>query len=286
MAKSGDVRVAARCSVPGTRRGLLCVTAAALAALLTAPGNASSSHESARPMTLPLIELRQYVLYPGKRDVLIDMFERNFIEPQEAAGMTIVGTFREPEHPSHFVWLRGFTDMESRAKGLHDFYSGPVWQANRAIANPLLEDNDNVLLLREAAPGSGFAPDATPRPPMGATALPGGLIVATIYYLKAPPRDGFTDFFARDMAPALKAADIPLLASFVPETSPNNFPTLKIREGENLFVWFSKFKDRAAYEEHLAAFARMPVQAALTAQLASPPEILKLEPTARSRLHD
>jgi hypothetical protein len=35
----------------------------------------------------PLVELRQYTLHPGKRDVLIDLFDREFVESQEALGM-------------------------------------------------------------------------------------------------------------------------------------------------------------------------------------------------------
>ncbi|PYK42992.1 MAG: hypothetical protein DME46_08650, partial [Verrucomicrobia bacterium] len=64
----------------------------------------------------PVVELRQYTLHPGKRDVLIDLFDREFVETQEAVGMKVIGQFRELGHPNHFVWLRGFRDMTSRAK--------------------------------------------------------------------------------------------------------------------------------------------------------------------------
>ena len=33
-----------------------------------------------------IAELRQYKLVPGKRDVLIELFEREFVETQEAVG--------------------------------------------------------------------------------------------------------------------------------------------------------------------------------------------------------
>ena len=55
----------------------------------------------------PVIELRQYTP-PGQRDVLIDLFDRHFVESQEAAGMTIVGQFRDRRRPDRFVWIRGF----------------------------------------------------------------------------------------------------------------------------------------------------------------------------------
>src|SRR5437773_842113 len=74
----------------------------------------------------PIVELRQYTLHPGKRDVLIDLFDREFVESQEALGMKVIGQFRDLDDPDRFVWLRGFRDMASRAKALQDFYGGPI----------------------------------------------------------------------------------------------------------------------------------------------------------------
>jgi len=72
----------------------------------------------------PIVELRQYTLHPGKRDILIDLFDREFIEPQEAVGIKVIGQFRDLDRPDRFVWLRGFRDMPSRAKALTDFTAG------------------------------------------------------------------------------------------------------------------------------------------------------------------
>src|SRR6266478_8831760 len=55
-----------------------------------------------------IVELRQYTLHPGQRDVLIDLFDREFVESQEALGMKIIGQFRNLDNPNRFVWLRGF----------------------------------------------------------------------------------------------------------------------------------------------------------------------------------
>ena len=70
----------------------------------------------------PVVELRQYTLRPGQRDVLIDLFDQEFVESQEAAGMTIVGQFRDLDDPDRFVWIRGFASMPSRARALASFY--------------------------------------------------------------------------------------------------------------------------------------------------------------------
>ncbi len=63
---------------------------------------------------LGVIELRRYTLHPGHREILIRLFDREFVEPQEAAGMRVIGQFRDLSDPDRFVWLRGFTDMSSR----------------------------------------------------------------------------------------------------------------------------------------------------------------------------
>src|SRR5439155_10598944 len=47
----------------------------------------------------PIVELRQYTLHRGKRDVLIDLFDREFIEPQETLGMNILGQFSDLDDP-------------------------------------------------------------------------------------------------------------------------------------------------------------------------------------------
>src|SRR6476619_2239599 len=83
----------------------------------------------------PIIELRQYTLHPGQRDVLIDLFDRELVEPQERVGMRVHGQFRDEDRPDRFVWLRGFDDMPARDAGLDGFYNGPVWRVHRRAAN-------------------------------------------------------------------------------------------------------------------------------------------------------
>ena len=80
----------------------------------------------------PVVELRQYTLRPGQRDVLINLFDRELVESQEAAGMAIVGQFRDLDDPDRFVWIRGFASMPARARALASFYGGPVWKAHAA----------------------------------------------------------------------------------------------------------------------------------------------------------
>lgn len=238
----------------------------------------------------PVVELRQYTLHPGQCDVLIALFEGVFIEAQEAAGMTVIGQFRNLEDPNRFVWLRGFPDMEKRLAALQAFYGGPVWQAHREAANATLVDSDNVLLLRPVRPTSGFLLDRSLRPPRGAEKLPPGLIVATILPFETPPDADFLALFEDTLAPALTSGGATVLASFVTEPSANTFPALPVREGEQVFVWFSRFRDQAAYEEHLAALARSlewrdQLWGPVVRRLKAAPQVLELTPTARSLVH-
>jgi hypothetical protein len=155
-----------------------------------------SAVESSRQPYSLIVELRQYIVHSGQREVLIELFERAFIDAQEAVGATVIGQFRDLEDPNRFVWLRGFPDMDKRLAALQSFYGGPVWQENRAAANALLVDSDNVLLLRPARPTSGFLLDRSLRPPRGPQAVPPGLIVATILPFDTPPPTDFLDFLS------------------------------------------------------------------------------------------
>lgn len=235
----------------------------------------------------PIVELRQYTLHPGQRDTLIELFDREFVETQEATGMTIVGQFRDQANPDRFVWLRGFPDMTTRAAALQAFYSGPTWKAHRQAANATMIDAANVLLLHPARPTSGFALASRARPPVGAAATRADIVAITIYPAAAPLGDDFTGFFEQEVAPILAETGAAVEATFVTDESPNTFPALPIREGEHVFVWLTRFPDQAARDRHAAARAASArwseVAAALQARLSGPPVELLLSPTTRSR---
>jgi hypothetical protein len=95
-----------------------------------------------------IVELRRYRLRPGRREELIELFDREFVESQEALGMRILGQFRDLDRPDDFVWLRGFDGMASRPGALAAFYGGPVWAKHRDAANATMIDSDDVLLLQ------------------------------------------------------------------------------------------------------------------------------------------
>ena len=75
---------------------------------------------------IAVVELRRYALVPGQRETLIELFDREFVETQEATGIKVIGQFRDLGRPDTFVWLRGFPSMDARRQGLGAFYGGPV----------------------------------------------------------------------------------------------------------------------------------------------------------------
>jgi hypothetical protein len=192
----------------------------------------------------------------------------------------VIGQFRDLDDPDAFVWLRGFEDMTARAAALEAFYGGPVWREHSDAANATMVDSDDVLLLRPAKPA--LALDPRRRPPPGATAARPGLIAATICTLRRPAAATFPAFFERELEPRLRRAGADVVAAYSTEHSPNNFPALPVREGEEVFVWLSRFADRSSHAEHVA---RLDLIEALTDHVEQAPATWRLTATSRSLLH-
>ncbi len=185
-----------------------------------------------------IVELRQYTLRPGQRDTLIDLFNGHFIEPQKAAGMSMIGQFRDVNDPNLFVWLRGFPDMDVRAAALQAFYGGPVWKAHRDAANATMVDSDNVLLLQPVRAASVFPSDLRAHTFYG----------IEILYLRERGGD-FKDIFETRILPKLRER-ASIVAYFETCSHPNTFPALPIRENENVLLWFASFADRDSYDRY------------------------------------
>ena len=233
-----------------------------------------------------VIELRQYTLHPGQRDVLIELFEREFVGPLEAAGMTVMGQFHDLDRPDRFVWMRGFPDMYRRAQGLAAFYGGPVWNAHREAANATMIDSDNVLLLRPARFGAGIMLADRRRATRSGSVPAGGCLAVTISPLARPADLRRVAYFESVIAPALEEAGARVLGYYVTETSANTFPRLPVRVGEPVFVWFASFASDAALARHDAQLEASPAWRASFADwsdgLVARPEVLRLAPTPRS----
>lgn len=237
-----------------------------------------------------IVEVRQYTLSPGSFEEFIAHFERYFVEGQEADGTTVIGSFRVLDDPNRFFWIRGFGNMEARKSALTAFYDGPLWKAHREVANSMLVENDNVLLLHPAPSGPALSIDTSARPPIGSKTTPPGLMVATIYSLGPVDPMKFDEFFQHSMRPAIIKSGARLAGVLATERAANNFPRLPIREDPNVYVWFSCFEDEVDYDRYRNSLVRDRQWSRIRETLAlwhmySPPETWRLQATPRSALH-
>ncbi len=205
-----------------------------------------------------IIELRNYTLLPGKRDTLIELFEREFVETQEAMGARIVGTFRDIDSPDHFVWIRSFKDLDTRAGALTAFYNGPAWHAHSKAANATMLDTDNVHMLHSAGPLLCLPAG---RPARDATDVLQTLLAIDIYVLS-----GHTEKELRAQA----IRDPAIIGMFTTEHSPNNFPAMPVHTN-SVFVTIRRFD---AKQQVIPRSQGLP----------EPEQTLRLRPTLRSLL--
>ncbi|QWF84250.1 NIPSNAP family protein [Amycolatopsis sp. CA-230715] len=206
-----------------------------------------------------VLELRQYTLHPGRRDDLIELFDREFVHPQEECDMRIPGRFRDRRNPDRFVWLRAFSGMAARRDALTAFYGGPVWRAHRDAANATMVDSDNVLLLRPVCALGEIPPSA-------------GFVRVTICPVPRDEEERAVRSFEDTVAMAMTDLGVPPLAWYLTEPAENTFPALPVRAGEHVFVWFTAFADAAAHDRFAAAWDGDRV-------LGGEPEVLELVPT-------
>jgi hypothetical protein len=233
-----------------------------------------------------VVELRRYALRHGQRERLIELFDREFVETQEAVGMCVLGQFRDLDDPDSFVWMRGFNDMETRRNALEAFYGGLVWREHARAANATMIDSDNVLLLR---PVAGLELDRARRPAAGSRVDPPGLLAVTIWSLARDTASRVPELFRDALEPALGAVGIRVLATYATEHSKNTFPGLPVRENEDVFVSMSMFDNEVAHARHVHALEHSSLWSdacdAFAPFLTRLEEVLRLTPTARSALH-
>jgi hypothetical protein len=233
-----------------------------------------------------VVELRQYTLHGGTRELLIHLFENEFIESQEALGIRVIGPFRDVEDPNRFVWFRGFPDMNERGRMLSAFYEGPVWRAHSGAANATMIDSDNVFLRR---PTCGRSDNLAPANEfdMGSFGH-NALVVANIHYVDRSAIN-FTQFFEKMMSPMLTNTGASVIAAFETETARNNFSRLPVRESETVLIWLAAFRDTSQFECHVTALRDSPdwrkhAPQDVLCQFSRKPEVLRLAPTLRSQL--
>jgi len=228
-----------------------------------------------------VLELRQYTLKPGETDALVEVFEAQLVESQEAVGMRVGGLFRDRDDADRFVWIRGFAGMPERCEALSAFYGGPVWKQHGPAANATMVDSDDVLLLRPTVPARPpLAP--SPRPAVGAAATTDELVVVAAYLHR--PGEGTCEWLAAKAHPVLEEALDTRVAMWRSEPAINTFPALPVRT-DHVVVWTATFADEAAYDAARARLEDTATWRAFAPELArrvDSTETLRLRPTARS----
>lgn len=225
-----------------------------------------SAHRTCR-----IVELRRYELLPGRRDELIELFDREFVEPQEDVGAHVLGQFVDIDRPDRFTWLRGFDSMTARHSALTNFYlRGRAWATHRAAANATMLDSDNVLLLQPVAGLPDLCGRATARPGFGEPAGDTGVFTMTIHHSGARP-DEVLESVRRSVAQRPDGV-IGVLRS---EHSENTFPALPVVEDAEVVVVVRRHDSHEDVGREADA-RPMPGQGRC--------ETLVLEPTARSAL--
>ena len=237
-----------------TRRDLVAAGAAAVA---LGPGALQALAVDEIELTHPIVELRHYTLVPGKREALIELFDRVFIEGVEATGACIVGMFRDRDASDHFIWLRSFKDMPTRAAALNAFYTGPVWRQYAKAANATMIDSDDVYLLQQMGDRVRLPRF---RPPRSENTASGAMFVVDIYPAERISRETFMERAHR--APHL-------FATLESVRAENNYPPLPVHSE---WVWVAA---RRFHE---------PGPVAPIADLPPPVRTLRLQATSRSLL--
>jgi hypothetical protein len=230
-----------------------------------------------------VFEFRRYKIKPGVRQDFATYFESYFPEAFQQLGALAFGEGFERDHTDGFTWLRGFRSMDARAMANSTFYYGPVWREHRTTLNNLIDDSDNVYLMRPLHPENGLSllPAVDPvREREGAQ----GVLVAQLFAVKNGNMDTFArqaeERFAQYRAAGLREAGV-----LVTLDAPNNFPQLPIRTDGPYLLWLGIAKDVASVDQVWKPLAdQVQRHLAETGLLAQATEQIVVTPAPRSRL--
>jgi len=99
-------------------------------------------------MESPVLELRQYRVFPGKRDAFAKFFRENCLQPLVEYGMKVYGQFDDVDDENVFTWFRGFPDLVERDRRKAAFYGSQLWLNElQDEAFSMIEDYTNVMLV-------------------------------------------------------------------------------------------------------------------------------------------
>src|SRR4029450_6286921 len=95
--------------------------------MLSGASGSTPGSAAAHPDSMQVIELKNYLLQPGRASEFIQFFEENFLEALARHGMPILGHFEVVGEPDRFFFIRSFPDMVSRLRSLKAYYDSAYW---------------------------------------------------------------------------------------------------------------------------------------------------------------
>ena len=202
---------------------------------------------------IAVLEIRNYLIKPRKRDVFIQYFEDSLIESQKALGgfPLVQNTVKGAE--DRFVWFRGFTDMQSRYKFLNDFYYGPAWTMHKTLPNSLLLNNDYVYLLKP------LCIDRTVTEMTFETdwfARKSGIFVVD-YYTANHKLVKLIEYFRNIYIEQMRQAGIKDISFWISEDKTNDFPSLPVFQDPDLLVSIAYYENELEYQAKTAMLINM-----------------------------
>lgn len=100
-----------------------------------------------------LVEIRRYQIHEGRLDEFVRWFEAEALPAMTDAGVRIVGTFVDTEHPDVFVYLKAFESAEERERLNSEFYGSDLWLDTLRDRALEMEESYEVSVV-ESTPGS------------------------------------------------------------------------------------------------------------------------------------
>ena len=273
-------------SVRTVTRATLLVAAAFGSAVvpeaLAASAEPATKAATALPNDYQVIELRRYALVPNERANFARYFEAWFPEAFQQLGAITFGEFFDRRDADTFTWLRGFHDMDERARANQAFYYGPVWKEHKAPLNDRLIDHTNTLLLKplDSAHRIAVLPSLDP---VMETKGASGIVVAQV--MRAAP--GRIDELAASAPVAFegyRASGVREAGVLVTLDAPNNFPALPFRTDGPYLIWLGIVRDARMLEALQPLLSAGAARFAAAGLVQGEPELMVLDPAPRSRL--
>lgn len=235
-----------------------------------------------------VLEIRNYLLKPDVREHFIDYFEQHFIASQEAVNLQVLGQFRVIDEPNHFVWMRGFSDMQTRLEGLENFYYGSVWRQYGPLANELMLEWDNVHLLRPLDDTqmllNGVNTASIAADLHAGTISPYTGVIGIDFYRSLPgKRQALIEAFQTQVFHRYERKGVQLRGSFIAEMAENKFARLPVIQNEDEFVVITAYKDRDTYQSTIQSIKPI-LENTINVLLNEAPQSLQLNPTLRSAM--